>query len=142
MFKYALVGGVSTTIDIVILRLLHNNLGLVLWLSVALAFLAGTINGYYMNSRWTFGYNTKGKEAIKFSQFATVSLIGLGLTELIVNFYVANISQSLSVAGRLISAYMVGKLIAVAIVFFWNFGANKLWTFREKPTGIAIDKLN
>lgn len=125
-----MVGLVSTAIDIVLLRLLHQNFGVALWLSVALAFFAGTINGYWMNSRWTFGYNTKGREAVKFTQFATVSLIGLGLTEVIVNYYAVSINQSINLFGQTLSAYLVGKLIAVMIVFFWNFFANKFWTFK------------
>ena len=84
-----------------------------------------------MNSRWTFSYNTEGQEGRKFTQFTIVSLVGLGLTELIVNGYLGTINQNVAFAGREISAMNVGKLIAVVIVFFWNYGANKAWTFKK-----------
>ncbi len=132
--KYGVVGAVSTAIDMVLLNILKTWLGWLLWIAVAVGFIGGTVNGYYMNSRWTFSYDTEGQEAKKFSQFAIVSVIGLLLTELIVNFYVAAIDRSLALAGREISAYNVGKLIAVFLVFFWNFGANKLWTFKTNAS--------
>jgi putative flippase GtrA len=84
-----------------------------------------------MNSRWTFHYKTKGQEGVKFAQFTTVALVGLGLTELIGNVYVNYSNAALSLAGHEIGPKMVGKLIAVAIVFIWNYGANKVWTFKK-----------
>ncbi|MFA5926685.1 MAG: GtrA family protein [Patescibacteria group bacterium] len=128
LVKYGLVGVVSTVIDLVLLKLLRE-VGVVLWLAVAAGFSAGTVNGYFMNSRWTFRYNTEGQEAKKFSQFAVISFIGLGLTEIIVHYlslYLnANFGYSVS-QGETIS-----KLVSVIVVFFWNFGANKIWTFNR-----------
>jgi putative flippase GtrA len=132
MIKYALVGAVSTAIDIALLNLVKTVIGWPLWLALALGFLGGTINGYYMNSRWTFRYNTEGQEGKKFSQFAIVSLIGLGLTELIVNGYVEYINLGMNIFIKEISAMNVGKLVAVVLVFFWNYGGNKIWTFSGK----------
>ncbi len=123
--RYGMVGAVSTVLDICVLKLtyslMHNDIKR-LWLATAIGFIAGTINGYYMNSRWTFKYNTKGKEAAKFSQFATISLVGLGLTEIIV----LNLTTKASLSET------IAKLVAVAIVFFWNYFGNKFWTFRKQ----------
>lgn len=131
ILKYGVVGVVSTVIDMGLLKIL-TMIGLPVWIAVAAGFLAGTINGYFMNSRWTFAYKTKGREAAKFSQFAIISLIGLGLTEIIVNLYLANFQTGLVLFGHSISATMTGKLIAVAIVFVWNYLGNKLWTFKKQ----------
>lgn len=128
--KYGLVGVVSTVIDIVILRTL-SGLGWPYWLALAVGFVGGTINGYFMNSRWTFRYKTKGQEGVKFAQFTVVSLVGLGLTELIGNSYIHYIDQSINLLGREVGPKMTGKLIAVVLVFVWNYGANKLWTFKK-----------
>lgn len=129
--KYVIVGAVSTVIDMVLLNVLKQVFGWVLWIPVAIGFLGGTINGYFMNSRWTFHYDTEGQEAKKFSQFAIISLVGLGLTELIVNAYVGQVGHGLALAGKEISPTNTGKLISIVIVFFWNFGANKIWTFKK-----------
>lgn len=121
---YGVVGAVSTVIDLVLLNGSHKIMGntdSLLWLATAIGFVGGTINGYFMNSRWTFKFNTEGQEAKKFSQFAIVSLVGLGLTELIVLSFSLKFGLTKNIA----------KLIAVGIVFFWNYGANKAWTFRK-----------
>lgn len=131
IIRYGLVGAVSTVIDMGLLNIGKKLLGWPVWLDVAIGFIGGTVNGYYMNSRWTFKYNTRGQEGIKFTQFAIVSAIGLGLTELIVNGYIVLIGASLNLAGHIVSEYNTGKLIAVVLVFAWNYIANKLWTFKS-----------
>ncbi len=141
MVKYGLVGAVSTVIDIALLNVIKTLLGWPLWLAVAIGFAGGTVNGYYMNSRWTFHYDTEGQEGKKFSQFAIISIIGLGLTELIVHGYVGYIDLGMNILGREISAMNTGKLVAVVLVFFWNYGGNKIWTFNQKGTAQKAESL-
>lgn len=122
--RYGLVGFVSTVLDYLILNVSFKMMGDqddLLWLATAIGFFAGLVNGYYMNSRWTFKYNTEGKEAKKFSQFAIISLVGLGLTELIV----------ISFTNKMGMDKNISKLIAVGVVFFWNYFGNKFWTFQK-----------
>ena len=136
--RYAFVGLASTVLDVLILKIL-SSIGVYLWLSVALGFTAGTINGYFLNSRWTFRYKTAGQEGLKFGQFTVVSLIGLVLTELIVLAYVRFgahylTMQSITVlldSHKWLTPTFIGKGIAVVVVFFWNYFANKHWTFRK-----------
>ena len=122
--RYGLVGAVSTVLDYVFLNIsavLMGNRSDLLWLATAIGFCVGLVNGYYMNSRWTFKYNTRGQEAKKFSQFAIISLVGLGLTEVIVLYFANSLGLDKNIA----------KLIAVIIVFFWNYFGNKFWTFQK-----------
>ena len=129
--KFAIVGVVSTVIDMILLKIV-NTIGWPYWLALAIGFGAGTINGYFMNSRWTFKYDTSGKESIKFTQFVIVSFVGFCLTELIGNIYIGYFGHDLSALGLTIGPKMVGKIIAVIIVLFWNYFANKHWTFRKQ----------
>jgi len=124
MVKFGMVGGISLALDITLMNvshhLMHNAPGL-LPVAVAIGYACGTVNGYFLNSRWTFRYETKGREAKKLLQFAVVSGVGFLLTELIVVtlFHKFGFDKN------------VGKLaFATPVVFFWNFAANKLWTFR------------
>ncbi len=123
--KYGLVGGTSTVLDFLVLNLSFKFMGNqdhFLWLATAFGFAVGTVNGYVLNSRWTFAYDTKGQETKKFIQFLVVSAFGLIFTEIIV----------LSLANALGLEKNVGKSVAVIIVFFWNYFANKHWTFRKQ----------
>ncbi len=122
--RYGLVGAASTAIDFLFLNLSYKLLGNEinhLWLATAIGFIFGTINGYFMNSRWTFKYGTKGAEAKKMTQFTIVGVVGFALTELIV----INLASGLDLEKN------IAKGIAVIIVFFWNYFANKLWTFKK-----------
>lgn len=124
MVKYGMVGAVATAVDLTLLNASHhamNDAKSLLWLATAIGYSGGTLTSYTFNSRWTFRYDTRGKEARKLGQFAIVSLMGMGLTMLIVLplVHVLNMDKNLA------------KLPAIATVFFWNFTANKLWTFRK-----------
>lgn len=130
IIRYGIVGAVSTAIDLIVLKVILV-VGWPYWIALALGFSAGTVNGYFMNSRWTFKFKTEGQEGLKFSQFAVVSLIGLGLTEIIGNSYVHYIGNLIVLFNHTIGVQMVGKLIAVVLVFAWNYLANKFWTFRK-----------
>ncbi|MCX6808615.1 MAG: GtrA family protein [Candidatus Berkelbacteria bacterium] len=130
IIRYGAVGFVSTVIDLGVLKLL-TMFSWPYWIALALGFSSGTVNGYFMNSRWTFKYKTAGSEGIKFSQFTIVSLIGLGLTELIGNSYMSIFGADVTILGKTIGAKMIGKLISVVLVFAWNYLGNKFWTFRR-----------
>jgi len=122
--KYGMVGALSTVLDFAVFNLSYKMLGnnmSHLWLATAAGFVFGTVNGYIFNSRWTFSYNTKGQELKKFIQFLIVSIIGLLFTELIV----------LSLANMISLDKNIAKGAAVIVVFFWNYFANKFWTFKK-----------
>jgi putative flippase GtrA len=125
IIRYGMVGVLSTALDYLFLNLSHTLMGganQTLGWATAIGFCVGLVNGYYFNSRWTFKYNTKGQEGKKFGQFAIISLVGLALTEIIVLYFANNVGHDKNIA----------KLIAVIIVFFWNFFGNKMWTFQKR----------
>ena len=64
----------------------------------------------------------------QFAVFVIVSIIGLGLNSLILRT-VSNVATVQSLFGT--RSDLFAKAVAVPIVWFWNFGANKLWTFRK-----------
>lgn len=64
----------------------------------------------------------------QFVLFVVVSVIGLTLNSLILR----TLSQQALVRMYLgEDADMFAKLVAIPIVWMWNFGANKFWTFRQ-----------
>ncbi|HEX9664849.1 MAG TPA: GtrA family protein, partial [Patescibacteria group bacterium] len=75
---------------------------------------------YFLNKYWTFRDKEKFTQA-QYLKFFLVSLVGLGLTQIVL--------YSLVVAGLY---DLFAKLIAVIVVVFWNFLANKYWTFRSR----------
>ena len=123
--KFVIVGGVNTLVDWGVYWLIIHFTG---WsvqnlkqLAKALSFVVSATSNYIMNRVWTFRYNEKKvlKEA---SKFFAVALIGLVFNNAI--FYV--------VTGILHWKDFWGLVIATGLVLFWNFFANKKWTFKGK----------
>lgn len=125
--KFALVGVVNTMIDFSVYA------GFVLWFDVhyllanIFAFIAAASNSYLLNRRWTFR-SADPRWRAQAAKYFTVLAIGFGLNELILYALVEHGSF-----GK-----FVGKGIAIVVVLFWNFGANKLWTFTRPPAAPAV----
>lgn len=150
--KFCLVGGTSTVLDLAIYALVLAQLERLLPLGAwglgeteiasaraGLASVAGTslgvINSYVWNSLWTFrGQGTAGPG--RFLRFVMVNVVGLllsaGLTTAGVyglHHLGLDVITPLGAAGPHIKAAFVAKLAAVGIVVFWNFAANRRWTY-------------
>jgi putative flippase GtrA len=138
--KFSLVGVLGTVIDFVLLNLLLYVFGHVLgWSLLAqfglngnllvantISFGAGVLNNYTWNRLWTFKESRKAKKREQLAKFATVSLVGLLINSLIVLTLAAVFSSHVSEP----LSYNLAKVIATGLVLFWNFGANRFWTFR------------
>ena len=119
--KFGLVGLLSTIIDFAILNVFLS-LGLSIFWAVFFSYLLGAVNGYLLNNHWTYARLKKRSTFGGFSRYASISFVGLGLTEIIVNFLYHTLHTPLN----------IDKLAAVVIVFSWNFLANRLFTFEVK----------
>lgn len=121
-FRYIFVGGIATVVDwgiLFVLDLLHPEL---IYLSVAVSFLAGLIVNYVLSKKFVFHAHTSGYH--KFTElgvYVLTGLIGLGLTELIMYISVDLISMR----------HMFAKIIATALVLAWNFGSKKILLYRK-----------
>lgn len=120
IFKFALVGAVSTIIDFAILNLVLKFTSVTIAWSVFWGFIGGSTNGYFMNNAWTFGHRNLPTSAKNMTKYIIISAIGLGITELIIK----------ELAVKALYNVNASKLVAVFIVFFWNFFANRFWTFK------------
>ena len=141
LVKFGIVGASSTIINLVVLyvmlRLVHGH-----WydryIDTTVAFLVSVVNGYYWNRRWTFRSAPARAVHTQFTQFVLINLVGLGLDWL----FILLISSPLERELRLIEsgwppdkiervAVLAAQLIATAVIVFWNFFANRHWTFKH-----------
>ncbi len=118
--KFALVGISSTVIDWGIYLVLTRFLGIYYLMAKILSFSIAVINSYIWNRRWTFRSNDPQKLR-EFIKFLIIAFVGVILNTLIMYIVVDFI--------RLSDIY--GLFFASAIVMFWNFTANKYYTFKE-----------
>ena len=75
---------------------------------------------------WTFPESRTRKKRKQLPQFTVVNLIGL----LINNLIVVGVDALLRPYIGEPYSYNIAKLMAIAVVLFWNFGINRLWTYR------------
>ena len=118
--KFGIVGLIATVIDYLGLNIFLK-LNSPLWLSTLIGFSAGAIIGYFLNNSWTYKRLGKRGNANDLTKYVVVAAFGLLWTELIMHYLSVSNSWDANLS----------KLVAVFIVFFWNFFINRVWTFKE-----------
>ena len=117
--KYSLVGVSGTLIDLIVLYLLVENLGLPVLHASFFSFMAAVTNNFVLNKVWTFNNSSQNYRKL-YIKFALVSTGGLCLTLACMHIFV-------EVLGIW---YILAKMLTSLLVLTWNFLGNKIWTFR------------
>ena len=126
--RFLTVGAVGTFLDFCLLSLLKF-LGFPTLFANSLSFTAGVINNFTWNRLWTFA-DAKGADwRRQLMQFLLVSLAGLALNSAIVLLLENPFGTLL---GQPDYGYLPAKAIATGVVVFWNYFANRYWTFNSK----------
>jgi len=119
-FKFGLVGLFGIFIDFSITWVCSYKLEMYYIVANGIGFCVAASSNYLVNSCWTFSANqTIGIKS--FSIFLMISSIGLLLNSACVLMFKDFFNLNLYLA----------KLLAVVIVFNWNFFANAKFTFSE-----------
>jgi putative flippase GtrA len=132
--KFAIVGAAGSITDFAVLNLFIQLVGLPLAAANTCSFIAAVMQNFALNRIWTFPESRERHASGQLAQFAMVSLIGYGLNQLVFltlhhtweSYWMAHFGAD---TGFVIS-YNVAKLFAIGVVLFWNFTANRLWTYR------------
>ena len=124
--KFAIVGTLGAIIDFALLNLLKGYFDWPLFWANTVSVSVAIISNFVWNRLWTFPESRTRKKRKQLPQFALVNVVGL----LINNFIVVGIDALLvSSLGEPLS-YNVAKMVAIGVVLFWNFGINRLWTYK------------
>ena len=150
--KFGIVGVSSSVINFGLSNLFHYKLDWPLVPALTLAFFLSVLNGFFWNRRWTFKESRSTPAHTQSLKFLLVNVIGYFLNTSIVVLIVAHFkSHGNGLFGnpaefqRIVMAMLTntGKheygpllfngalLIATGVVVFWNFFANRKWTFKH-----------
>ncbi|PZP47173.1 MAG: glycosyl transferase family 2 [Pseudopedobacter saltans] len=117
--RYAIVGGFGLLTDFAVTWLLKEKLKVNQYWANAVGFLTAVAQNYWLNTVWTFRDRMGSNVWLQGSLFLLVSLSGLLFNTLVLkmlNYFFAN-------------QFYLNKLLAIGVVFIWNFLLNNFVTF-------------
>ena len=120
--RYFVSGGVAFVVDASLLYVLTEWLGLHYLFSTVLSYSVGLVITYLFSILWVFDSRSVDNRVLEFSVFASIGVMGLGLTSLFMWLF----------TSRCGLYYIISKAITTVIVFVWNFVAKKLLLFRRR----------
>lgn len=151
--KFCIVGLSSTIVQFAFLNLLYYRAHLPLIPSLTVAFILSVCNGFYWNRRWTFKESRQISAHEQYVRFLAVNVVAWLLNTSIVVLIIAHFANHgagglltnphnfVTIATTMLSGQgkkvypplMVNgsTLAAAGVVVFWNFFANRLWTFKH-----------
>lgn len=130
IIKFSIIGVLNTIIDFSILNFLIRILSWTVLPANTISFSVAVINSYFLNKYWTF----RDKQPVhikQFSMFIMVSLVGLGLSNLLI-YLGLEIFKTYTFGLSFVWHYNIAKAMSAIIVLVWNFLASKFWVFYAK----------
>ena len=120
-FRFCLIGSINTALDFITIIFLFEVLKFNLNLAIVIAFFMANTHSFYFNKYWTFK-NSNLNLKKQYLKFFLVSLLGVSINLIIINFLVNNFSVW----------YIYAKIVAISFVLIINFFTNRNWTFKNQ----------
>jgi len=119
LLKFCVVGFSGMCLDFGTTWLLKEKTKVNKYLANSTGFILAATSNYFFNRIWTF--HSHNRQVItEYFSFITISLIGLGLSNLIIYLLTEKLKLN----------FYLSKLFAIAVVTIWNFVMNYLVTFK------------
>ncbi len=122
--RYIITGGMTTALDFLVLYIAVEKFSTGEISGKFFAFTFAVMFSFLMNKNWTFKRrNTSGKffEINQFTIFLFVSTVGL----------IFSLSLMYAFTHALDMNYLLANVLVSALILFWNFLANSIWSFPE-----------
>ena len=141
--KFAIVGAIGAVVDFIVLnvmKIIFEQMGLGVGWNIGLdpnqiqliaantiSFSTAVVSNFTWNRLWTFPESRDRPIVPQLFQFATVNVLGLMINTiilLVMDHYVFSPFFDHRIS------YNLAKAFAIGVVLFWNFGVNRIWTYR------------
>lgn len=138
-FRFAIVGVIGAVIDFGLANLLTRVFHLPLVLAGAISFVAAILSNFTWNRYWTYPDSRTKPIGRQLAQFAVISVMGLAIRVPLLYFLEPVMENLAAALGLGFPPFLDAKAIAdnftlaiaVVIVMFWNFFANRYWTYSD-----------
>ena len=128
LIKYGIIGSTSFIIDFSVTYYLKEILLLDKMLANSCGFCMGACQNFLFNKFWSF--KSDNNIYREFIVFIMIAVVGLTLNSLIILFF----------NGVLNLNFYLCKIIAVGMVFFWNFSMNYKFNFKSSEKFVVVDE--
>lgn len=121
LFRYFFVALIAFFVDFVGLIFLKEVGHLNYIVAASLSFCAGAVVNFSLSVRWIFFEPKVSKRHQEFIAVIVIAILGLAANDVLLGFLTSAIGLY----------YVYSKLIATAIVFFWNFFVRKWLLYND-----------
>ncbi|MFD0757674.1 GtrA family protein [Arthrobacter ulcerisalmonis] len=121
MIRFLLVGGLSFALDLGLLVILHEVVGVDLAIATPIAFVTSLVFNFLLQRLFTFRSDSHG--ATSAAKYLALVVFNILVTEVLVTGFHA--------VGW---SYIVGKATATIITTVWNYFLYKKWIFKRTTT--------
>jgi len=118
--KFAAVGMSGLIVDYAFTYIFKEYFKVQKYVSNSIGFTIAASTNYVLNRIWTFNSDNPDI-AVEYTEFLVISIIGLGLNNLILWLIVSRFKIN----------FYVAKFFAICVVTLWNFLANFFITFNQ-----------
>lgn len=135
--RFAMVGVIGAVVDFSIFNLLATLLGVRPLIAQVFSFSTAVVSNFIWNRLWTYPDSRSKPIQAQMIQFVLISVIGLLIRTPLFAFLEPNLIRIFT--GMLpantvtptFAGHNVSLAIAIIVVMFWNFLANRFWTYND-----------
>jgi putative flippase GtrA len=137
--RFCVVGVIGAVVDFGVSNLLIQKLDFSLVAAGTISFIAAILSNFLWNRFWTYPDSRSKNIYAQLLQFGVVSVMGLLIRVPILHFLGPALDKwftgLMPGAGLALSPTVIANnltlAVAVFIVMFWNFFANRYWTYAD-----------
>ena len=139
--RFSIVGILGAVVDFAVMNILVNLFAFPLIPASTISFIAAVISNFTWNRLWTYPDARSKPLRRQLLEFSVVSVIGLGIRvaalailEPTMYRIVGEMAEILGIPFELPTKIISDNLslaITILIVLFWNFFANRFWTYSD-----------
>ena len=139
--KFSFVGVTGTIVDFGIMNLLRLVLNTPLVWAQGISFVCAVINNFLWNRYWTYPESRDKAVPKQLIQFAIINVIGILIRTPLVPWLDQQLLKLVGTVGLdlPIESFIISQngalAIAIFLITFWNYFANRYWTYSNIPNG-------
>ena len=139
--KFSFVGVTGTIVDFGVMNLMTLVFHLAPEWAQAISFTVAVVNNFLWNRYWTYPESRSKTAQKQLLQFFLINIVGILIRTLIfswLNTRILNLVEQIKIdlpIEDFVLSYNLALAGSIVIILFWNFFANRYWTYGDVPIG-------